>query len=45
MKRISILFIAAVFLVVSAFSAIAAEKLVVYTSMKESIIGSLKEAL
>ena len=44
MKRISILFIAAVFLAGSAFSAFAAEKLVVYTSMKESIIGSLKEA-
>ena len=44
MKRISILFFAAVFLAGSAFSAFAAEKLVVYTSMKESIIGSLKEA-
>ena len=44
MKRITTLVFAAVFLAVSAFSAFAAEKLVVYTSMKESIIGSLKEA-
>ena len=44
MKRITTLLFAAAFLAVSAFSAFAAEKLVVYTSMKESIIGSLKEA-
>ena len=44
MKRITTLLFAAVFLAVSAYSAFAAEKLVVYTSMKESIIGSLKEA-
>ena len=44
MKRITTLLFAAAFLAVSAFSAFAAEKLVVYTSMKESIIGSLKVA-
>ncbi|MDY0259420.1 MAG: ABC transporter substrate-binding protein [Desulfovibrio sp.] len=43
MKKCSILLLAATMLVASAFSAMAAEKLIVYTSMKESIIGALKE--
>jgi iron(III) transport system substrate-binding protein len=44
MKRYGILFLAVVLWAASAVSAAAAEKLVVYTSLKESIIGSMKEA-